>query len=436
MRTDREHSLYYLIKEGELNKDIELLRGALRDNWGDNSIMGYSVKTNSLPWLLNHLRKEGFYAEVVSDSEYDLARRLGYDADKIIYNGPIKDRAVFKQVIKDGGIVNLDSNYELDWLEEMSASSMAIKVGIRINADIASLSPNEELLEEDGGRFGYCLENGTVAQVVERIKSMPNVKLSGLHLHSSTKSRSVEVYGALAKLAVNVARDYNLDVEYIDMGGGYFGGRDDMPNYRDYFGVIARVLSECFSKDKVTLIAEPGVSLVSRASSLITEVIDTKDIRGHRYVVTTGSRVLLNPQVTRHTYPHHIEYMEFPTATKVNNLSDSKAAAEENNLFESPTSAALTDLPASDGPRQPLPSQWICGSTCMEYDRLFEIRDGAELKPGDRVVYDLAGGYTIALSPLFIHYFPKVIIEKITGETFVARDEWTNDEFLMKNHWE
>ena len=404
MRTDREHSLYYLIKEGELNKDIELLRGALRDNWGDNSIMGYSVKTNSLPWLLNHLRKEGFYAEVVSDSEYDLVRRLGYDADKIIYNGPIKDRAVFKQVIKDGGIVNLDSNYELDWLEEMSASSMAIKVGIRINADIASLSPNEELLEEDGGRFGYCLENGTVAQVIERIKSMPNVKLSGLHLHSSTKSRSVEVYGALAKLAVNVARDYNLDIEYIDMGGGYFGGRDDMPNYRDYFGVIARVLSECFSKDKVTLIAEPGVSLVSRASSLITEVIDTKDIRGHRYVVTTGSRVLLNPQVTRHTYPHHIEYMESPTAP--------------------------------DGPRQPLPSQWICGSTCMEYDRLFEIRDGAELKPGDRVVYDLAGGYTIALSPLFIHYFPKVIIEKITGETFVARDEWTNDEFLMKNHWE
>ncbi len=404
MRTDREHSLYYLIKEGELNKDIELLRGALRDNWGDNSIMGYSVKTNSLPWLLNHLRKEGFYAEVVSDSEYDLARRLGYDADKIIYNGPIKDRAVFKQVIKDGGIVNLDSNYELDWLEEMSASSMAIKVGIRINADIASLSPNEELLEEDGGRFGYCLENGTVAQVVERIKSMPNVKLSGLHLHSSTKSRSVEVYGALAKLAVNVARDYSLDIEYIDMGGGYFGGRDDMPNYRDYFGVIARVLSECFSKDKVTLIAEPGVSLVSRASSLITEVIDTKDIRGHRYVVTTGSRVLLNPQVTRHTYPHHIEYVESPTAP--------------------------------DGPRQPLPSQWICGSTCMEYDRLFEIRDGAELKPGDRVVYDLAGGYTIALSPLFIHYFPKVIIEKITGETFVARDEWTNDEFLMKNHWE
>ena len=430
MKTDREHSLYYLIKESELNKDIELLRGALCDYWGDNAIMGYSVKTNSLPWLLNHLRKEGFYAEVVSAEEYALARRLGYDSEKIIYNGPIKDRSVFEQVIKDGGIVNLDSNYELDWLEEMAIATAdtetnadsnspkpaTIKVGIRINADIASLCPNEELLEEDGGRFGYCLENGTVAQVVERIKAMPNVKLAGLHLHSSTKSRSVEVYGALAKMAVNVARDYDLDIEYIDMGGGYFGGRDDMPNYRDYFGAIARVLSEYFSKDKVTLIAEPGVSLVSRATSLITEVIDTKEIRGHRYVVTTGSRVLLNPQVTRHTYPHHIELSKDSIENAATDISP--IAQESANI------------------RKSLPSQWICGSTCMEYDRLFEIKNNAELKPGDRVVYDLAGGYTIALSPLFIHYFPKVLIEKLSGEFFVAREEWTNDEFLMKNHWE
>ena len=252
--------------------------------------------------------------------------------------------------------------------------------------------------------------------MVERIKAMPNVKLAGLHLHSSTKSRSVEVYGALAKMAVNVARDYDLDIEYIDMGGGYFGGRDDMPNYRDYFGAIARLLSEYFSKDKVTLIAEPGVSLVSRATSLITEVIDTKDIRGHRYVVTTGSRVLLNPQVTRHTYPHHIELSKDSIDNAATDISP--IAQESANICKS------------------LPSQWICGSTCMEYDRLFEIKNNAELKPGDRVVYDLAGGYTIALSPLFIHYFPKVLIEKLSGEFFVAREEWTNDEFLMKNHWE
>lgn len=56
---------FYRIKEKELLYDINLLRNSLADNWG-NFVMGYSFKTNSLPWLLSYLREEGFYAEVVS----------------------------------------------------------------------------------------------------------------------------------------------------------------------------------------------------------------------------------------------------------------------------------------------------------------------------------------------------------------------------------
>ena len=72
----------------------------------------------------------------------------------------------------------------------------------------------------------------------------------------------------------------------------------------------------------------------------------------------------------------------------------------------------------------------------MEYDRLFEIQNEPELRIGDRVIYDLAGGYTICLTPLFIHYFPAVMVKKADGSTFTAREPWTNDEFLAKNHWE
>ena len=72
----------------------------------------------------------------------------------------------------------------------------------------------------------------------------------------------------------------------------------------------------------------------------------------------------------------------------------------------------------------------------MEYDRLFPIEDGPALVPGDRIVYETAGGYTICLSPLFIHYFPAVYVEKEDGSFFTAREPWTNDEYLMKNHIE
>ncbi len=392
---------FYRIKEKELLYDINLLRDSLAQNWG-NFVMGYSFKTNSLPWLLSYLRKEGFYAEVVSTEEYDLAHRLGYHGRQIIYNGPIKDRKIFETVLIAGGYVNLDSSDELTWMEELSQLYPAHEfgVGLRVNFDIAALCPQEELVESEGGRFGYCYENGVLADAIARLTRLPNVRVAGLHLHSSTQSRTVQVYGALAGMAVRIAQEYSLSLSYIDMGGGYFGGRDDKPDYRDYFKEICKVLGTHFDREKTTLIAEPGVSLISRATTFETRVLDVKDIRGRKFIVTDGSRVNLNPLVTRHVYPHHIEY-----------CTDSSIRACEK-------------------------SQWVCGATCMEYDRLFEIADGAALAVGDKIIYDTAGGYTMCLNPLFIHYFPAVVIEKADGSFFTARKAWGNDEYLQKNYLE
>ncbi len=391
---------YYKIKEDELMYDIRLLKDSLEQSWG-NYVCGYSVKTNSLPWLLTYLKKNGFYAEVVSEQEYDLVRRLGFEDKSIIYNSPIKDRAVFEQVILAGGYVNLDSNYEPAWVADLaSRTDEEIKIGLRVNADIQSMCPNVEVLEEDGGRFGYCYENGELGKVIDRLSETKNVKIAGLHLHTSTKSRDPEVFAALAAMAVKLASEYRLELDYVDMGGGYFGGRDDMPSYAEYMPAICGELKKFFSPDKTTLIVEPGVSLISRATTFVTSVIDTKDVRGIRYVITDGSRVNLNPQVTRHSYPHHFEYMGDVSS------------------------------------RELVSNQWVCGATCMEYDRLFPIENDRELTAGDRIVYDTAGGYTMCLCPLFIHYFPAVYIEHSDGSVFTAREEWTNDEYLSRNYYE
>lgn len=388
---------FFRIREKDLLYDISLLKEALSMNWG-NYITGYSVKTNSLPWLLNYLKNQGFYAEVVSKTEYDLAVRLGFPAEQMIYNGPIKDRQAFESVLLSGGYVNLDSNYELDWLEELSAlyPNRILKAGVRVNCNIAELCPEESLISESG-RFGYCYENGRLKDAVDRIHKLSNVKVSGLHLHSSTQSRTVQVFAALAKMAVKIAKEYTLSLEYIDMGGGYFGGRDDKPDYRDYFKEICRELSVFFNPAQTVLIAEPGVSLISRATTFETTVIDIKDIRGQKFVVTDGSRTNLNPLVTRHVYPHHMEY-----------CSDIVCRNNE-------------------------PLQWVCGATCMEYDRLFEITNEPALISGDRIIYDTAGGYTMCLNPLFINYFPAVYVEHTDGTLFTARQAWTNEEFMQKN---
>lgn len=392
---------FFRIKEKDLLYDIKLLKSSLEQFWG-NYICGYSIKTNSLPWLLSYLKKQGFYAEVVSFHEYELVRRLGFSNQQMIYNGPIKEKKVFEAVLLSGGYVNLDSSYELDWMEELSRlyPDHHFQIGLRVNCDIASLCPEERLSCEEGGRFGYCYENGVLRDAVTRMSALPNVQVSGLHLHSSTQSRTVAVYAALARMAVKIAGEYQLSLRYIDMGGGYFGGRDDKPSYPDYFEAICRELAAFFDPRKTCLVVEPGVSLISRASTFETTVLDVKDIRGRKFLVTDGSRTNLNPLVTRHEYPHHIDY-------------------------------------ASDiSVRNVEVSQWVCGATCMEYDRLFELKGEKALLPGDRIIYDTAGGYTMCLNPLFINYFPAVYIEHADGSLFTARDAWTNEEFLQKNHIE
>lgn len=391
---------FFYIREKDLLYDISLLKNALSKNWG-NYIIGYSVKTNSLPWLLNYLKMQGFYAEVVSKTEYELALALGFPKEHMIYNGPIKDLETWKAVLLAGGYVNLDSNYELDWMEDLSARypDRNFRIGLRVNCNISSLCPEEELVEESG-RFGYCYENGTLKAAIDRLSALPNVEIAGLHLHSSTQSRTVHVFGALAETAVRIAKEYSLSLSYVDMGGGYFGGRNDKPDYRDYFQEICAKLSSYFDAAQTALIAEPGVSLISRAITFETSVIDVKDIRGKKFIVTDGSRTNLNPLVTRHVYPHHLEY-------------------------HSDISLRNTE-----------PCQWVCGATCMEYDRLFEITDDTALLPGDRIIYDTAGGYTMCLNPLFINYFPAVYVEHEDGSLFTAREAWSNEEFLQKNYVE
>lgn len=391
---------YYCINQDSLQKDINLLRSSLATNWGkSNYIMGYSVKTNSLPWLLTFLKKEGFYGEIVSETEYQLVKRLGFQEQEIIYNGPIKGQNTFETLLLQGGILNMDSQEELVFLEILSQKypDKSFSIGVRVNFDVEANCPGETLMGKTGGRFGYCYENGELEKVIKKINKLPNVTLAGLHMHSSSQSRTLHIYQALAHAACVIKTKYNLPISYVDMGGGYFGGCADKPTYADYFRVICEELKKAFDPTTTTLIVEPGVSLISTCSTFVTTVKDVKDIRGQRYLVTDGSRLHLNPQVTRHVYPHHY------------------------------------DLVSWEKERTMLPSQWICGFTCMEYDKLFEMKEEHELTVGDKVIYDTAGGYTMCLNPLFIRYFPAVYIEKKDGSYFTAREEWTIDEYLQKN---
>lgn len=383
---------YYVIHEQELDENFKKLKAALEKHW-KNYIIGYSYKTNSLPWVIKHFDKLGCYAETVSDDEYNLAKYICVEKSHIIYNGPVKTKASFLEALKNGCIVNIDSQREVDWLEDIGFEKR--KVGIRINFDIEKMCPGQSQCPEDGGRFGFCYENGELSKVIKKLQDK-KVKISGIHLHTSSKSRSLDIYRTIAEIACKIQKEFNLALDYVDVGGGFFGGLPMKPQFDEYIALMESILSTCFDKTKTKLIVEPGMAVIGSPISYVTSVIDVKDTGYNRFVVTDGTRTSIDPLMTKKSYFHRFDI---------------------------------------ERQRETYPKQIICGYTCMEHDRLFVEINGPMLQYGDQIIYDKVGAYTMSLTPLFIKYFPDVYVES-NGNVKKIRSAWTYNEYVQHSELE
>jgi diaminopimelate decarboxylase len=385
---------YFVIDKMELDNNVISLQQALADGWG-RYIIGYSFKTNSLPWVTKHLQGHHCFAEVVSSPEYELALHMGYDKSQIIFNGPVKGKAEFEDAVLSGAIVNIDSRREIEWVRDLSRTSGSIiNVGIRVNVELEDEYSDEMGYPDDGSRFGFSLSTGDFYDVVTELQSVPNVRITGQHLHLTSKTRSLKVYQQLARTACQVKRTTAIPFSYVDIGGGFFGGVPGRPSFREYVNVIANELRTEFDPEETTLIVEPGSALIASPVTFVTEVIDVKDTSKSRIVTIDGSRTNVDPLMikTKHFYD-------------LNTQSDK-----------------LKD------------KQTIVGFTCMETDRIMVLRNEREMQVGDQIIFKKVGAYTMSLNPLFIQYFPRVYV--FDGDSYApVRDQWAIDEFLQKNVW-
>jgi len=380
---------YYVIDRKELDENVQNLKLALDTHWG-NGIIGYSYKTNALPWVISHFDGLGCYAEVVSEDEYNLAKHIGVAKNRIIYNGPIKTKETFLEAIANGCIVNIDSQRELDWLNEAAPGKG--KIGLRVNFDIEKTCPGQSQCAEEGGRFGFCYENGEFEKALRKALQQ-GCRISGLHLHTSSKSRGLDIYRAIAEMACLIAETYGLQLDYVDVGGGFFGGLPTKPQFDEYMALMAGILRSRFSPQETTLIIEPGMAVIGAPVRYVTTVIDVKDTSANRFVITDGSRTNIDPFMTKSNYFRHYHRRE-------------KKAI--------------------------LPKQVVSGFTCMEHDRIFTAVDEPELCVGDQIVYEKVGAYTMCLTPLFIRYFPDVYV--YDGQTMKqVRSAWTPEEYVQKS---
>ena len=380
----------FVIETDRLHKNITAFKTALNSSFKHN-ILSYSVKTNSTPSLLSIIKNEEIFAEVVSYNEYNLALLLGFTPNQIIYNGPLKDQESFLHALENGAIVNIDTKRELLWLKLLPPNKV-YNVGLRVNLNLMEISPEDCKEEEDYSRFGFSSENDEFETAIKMISKLGNVKLTGLHLHRTSKTRSLDVYRNICKYAIKIVKQYHLNLDYIDIGGGFYGDIPGKPNYKDYVEVIAKSLSSFFNLSKLTLIVEPGNAIIASPFTFYSSVIDTKLIGNKRIVVLDGSRNDIDP------FFHKSDYFKSFLTYSAN--------------------------------RPVARNQVYVGCTCLENDKLFEMNDHFESHVGDIIKFSFVGAYTICLSPLFIRYIPRIYVQK-GDEVYLSQEEWNANNFLQ-----
>ena len=364
-------------------------------------VAGYSFKTNYVPALCQIAKDEGCFAEVVSEMELDLALKLGFS--HIIFNGPIKRDAALVKAIANHAIINLDAEYEVDFLCNYRAQhpDVPLQVGLRLNVHLHDREGHSTV--QCGlrhGRFGF--PHDILGKCIERLRRA-GIRICCVHGHTSSSDRAVLNYRIITEYMLSVCQEFALsDIRYFDIGGGFFGaaplGLDlsTKPTYDDYARMVADTVAsnDWFKQTDPYVVIEPGSSVVSNVFDYCTSVFQLKNIGLKRFAMVDGTVFDVKPTMHSSNLPFSVYAM---TAL------DKDEGHPANTTFD------------------------VVGSTCMEKDIILKDVNLPELKKGDILYIRGVGAYTVSLSPTFINFLPPIFSIEDDKVTMVRKRQSLDD---------
>ena len=222
------------------------------------------------------LAAEGLCCDVASGGELHLALAGGFAPGRIYVHGNNKTEHEIAYALEHGvGHFVVDSFDEIDRLERMAPGQ---RVLLRVTPGIRPSTHDYIATGQADSKFGFGLDD--VPRAVERASQ--RLELRGLHAHLGSQVFDLEPYEKLAEVLTEIG-DYPL----LNLGGGlaiaYTAG-DEPPSVEAYADALLRG-----APDGVTVLCEPGRSLVGNAGVTIYTVGTVKRIPGVRtYVAVDG----------------------------------------------------------------------------------------------------------------------------------------------------
>ncbi len=266
---------------------------------GHPHLVCFAVKANSNLGVLNLLARLGAGFDIVSRGELERVLAAGGAPERIVFSGVGKSRSDLQRALEVGiRCFNVESVSELERLQDVAAAlGRVAPVSLRVNPDVdAGTHPYISTgLKEN--KFGIAIDQAEA--VYAMAAEMPGLEICGVDCHIGSQLTSPAPFlDALDRLLGLIDRlaARGLQIRHLDLGGGLgVRYRDEQPpTPAGYMQAVRQRLGG----RPLTLLVEPGRSIVANAGVLLTRVEYLKPT-GHKNfaVVDAAMNDMLRPSL-------------------------------------------------------------------------------------------------------------------------------------------
>ena len=260
----------YVYSRAHIEQQYRAYADALQ---GIEHLVCFAVKANSNLGVLNLLARLGAGFDIVSRGELERVLAAGGQPDKIVFSGVGKTREDMRRALQIGvHCFNVESTDELERLQLIAAElNVRAPVSLRVNPDVdAGTHPYISTgLKEN--KFGIAIADAEA--VYARAAALPNLQVLGVDCHIGSQLTTLPPFlDALDRLLALIDRlaARGIPIRHLDLGGGLgVQYRDEQPPLAgDYIAAVR----ERLGNRALTLVFEPGRSIVANAGVLLTRV--------------------------------------------------------------------------------------------------------------------------------------------------------------------
>ena len=436
----------FVFSEPRIRVNIARLQAAARQV--DRPIkFCYASKANSNMAVLQVVRDAGIDLEVNSGGELYKALRVGFKPSQIIFNGTSKTNEELDEAVRAGIYsINVDSIYEIELVEEAVRRARAelnsglppARIALRLVPEIGTRSHLGLQTALLTSKFG--ISSSEVLDAFRRgLRNRELIHVCGIHIHVGSQTPDVEPFAEAFKSMWNhlmtIHRETGLTLEHINLGGGipvnYLrdpSQANQLPEHeREMLGadlepsvVLAEALRVARESardaeaeqllDNVTILLEPGRSIIADASVVLTTVRNIKrrpETNDMWLLTDAGYNILLS--MNNYKWYYHL-------------VSASRAC-------------------------QPLEAEYkVAGPLCDSGDVYFDIeRHGRlpdyrllprDVQPGEVLALLNAGAYSLAqMFPYNGRPLPGAVMIREGGHADVIRKRDTYEDLLTNDVW-